>query len=82
MDKTTSVIAAFQAGKFPTTNQLNGFIDYLLESDLIRVDSVAGQPELTAQGKKVAGDLREILSVYKEILTSKNGRPITRVLNI
>lgn len=72
MDKATSVLAALQAGKLPTTEQINGFIDYLLESDLIQVDSIAGQPQLTAQGKKLAGDVRELLAANKEIGSTKN----------
>jgi hypothetical protein len=76
MDRASSVLAAFEAGKFPTTQQINSFIDSTLQSDIIQVESVAGQPQLTAQGKKLAGDIREILSAYKEIGESKNSESI------
>lgn len=83
MDRASSVLAAFQAGKFPTQKQISAFVDNLLASNLITVDSVAGNPELTAQGKKVAGDFRELLSAYKDIGEKFNGtRPIRHTLPI
>jgi hypothetical protein len=67
MDRTTSIIAALQAGKLPSTEQLSIAIDNLLKSDLLQVESVAGSPQLTQQGKTLAGDIREILSAYKAL---------------
>jgi hypothetical protein len=65
MDRATTVLAALQAGKFPSNEQLSIAIDNLLKSDLLQVDSIAGSPTLTKQGKLLAGDVREILSAYK-----------------
>jgi hypothetical protein len=72
MDRATSIAAALQAGKVPTTSQLSTAIDNLLKSDLLQVDSIAGSPQLTKHGKILAGDLREILTAYKELGTATN----------
>jgi hypothetical protein len=72
MDRATSVFAALQAGKLPSTEQLSIAIDNLLKSDLLQVESVAGSPQLTKHGKQLAGDVREILSAYKALGESSN----------
>lgn len=73
MDKTTSVLAALDAGKFPDQKQINQAIDWAL-TNLIPEIEPAGSSELSAQGKVIADGLREILRAYKQLGSNKNGR--------
>ncbi|KAI0055356.1 hypothetical protein BV25DRAFT_1815676 [Artomyces pyxidatus] len=73
MDKATSVIAAFEAGKLPSQKQTNAWIDYFLQSELIQVEQSASGGELSADGKKLARDVRGILDAYKTYAEHKNG---------
>lgn len=72
MDKSTSVIAAFDAGKLPSTQQLNAFIDWLNTVGITHI-----QPEssgdLSSQGRVLANDLRHVLDAYKQLANNKNG---------
>ncbi|TFK49777.1 hypothetical protein OE88DRAFT_1662432 [Heliocybe sulcata] len=72
MDKTASVIAAFDAGKMPTQKQISQFIDNVLKSGLIQVEPSEGG-ELSKQGKVLAQDLRDVLEAYKKLGEDKNG---------
>lgn len=74
MERATSITAALQAGKLPSTEQLSVGIDNLLKSDLLQVESVAGSPQLTKHGKIIAADVREILSAYKALGEATNGK--------
>ena len=73
MDTTTSIIAAFRAGKQPSQVQTNAWIEKLLQSELIQVEKTAGAGELSGNGKKLARDLRGILEAYKVYFSHKNG---------
>ena len=94
MDKPTSIIAALNAGKLPTTQQINVFIDHLEHVGIVKFqqraagakddsDSMmaeAGVPQveeateaLSAQGKVLADDLRDMLSADRKLLNDKNG---------
>ncbi|TFK71394.1 hypothetical protein BDN72DRAFT_887648 [Pluteus cervinus] len=67
MDKLTSVIAALEAGKLPTTHQFNRFLDFL--------NSVITQVEpndLTSQGRLLAEDLKGIFNAYRVLSMNKN----------
>ena len=80
MDKLTSVIAALDAGKLPTTCQLVQLIDWVEKAVLIKVEPseemAAELPELSAEGKVLANDLREVLESYKAIVYNKNSKSI------
>lgn len=71
MDKTSSVIAALDAGKLPSQRQINAIIDWLL------VDIIPSDPteldDLTERGKVIARDLTDLLNAYKQLGTNKNG---------
>lgn len=70
MDQTSSVIAALDAGKFPSQPQLNATIDWIL-LNVIPSDS----PELdklTPPGRAVARGLADVLSAYKQLGSNKN----------
>jgi hypothetical protein len=73
MDKPTSIIAALNAGKLPTTQQFNEFIDYLTHVGIVKLESESGG-ELSAQGKVLADDLRDVLSADRKLLNDKNGK--------
>jgi hypothetical protein len=71
MDKTTSVLAALDAGKFPNHNQINQAIDWVLTNGIPEIEP-SGGGELSAQGKVIANGLREVLLSYKQLGSNKN----------
>ncbi|KZP20679.1 hypothetical protein FIBSPDRAFT_911054 [Athelia psychrophila] len=75
MDKTTSVLAALDAGKLPNQKQVNQAIDWITEN-VIPEAQPQGGGELSAQGRVIANGLREVLSAYKQLGSSKNGDDI------
>ena len=72
MEKSANVIAALDAGKIPSQQQINVFIDWLLGSALTQVEPSADGGELTEQGKMLVGDLRCLLEAYKRAGEHKN----------
>lgn len=75
MDKTTSVLAALDAGKLPDQNQINQSIDWVLVNFIAELESgTGGDSELSKQGRVIAGGVREILRAYKQLGSNKNGR--------
>ncbi|PPQ72126.1 hypothetical protein CVT26_006866 [Gymnopilus dilepis] len=66
MDKATSVVAAFQAGKLPSTQQANHFIDFLI------AQVEPGKEQLTGQGRVLLDDLIDVLRAYQHLSTAKN----------
>jgi hypothetical protein len=85
MDKPTSIIAALNAGKLPSTQQFNQFTDYLEHVGIVKFERTARKAKageagvedatlaLSAQGKVLADDLRAVLSADKKLLNDKNG---------
>ncbi len=75
MDKTTTILAALDAGKLPSQQQINAYLDWLLKSALTQVEPIAESEggELSAEGKAIIGDLRELLTAYKLVGEHKNG---------
>ena len=71
MNKASSVVAAFDAGKLPSQQQINSFIDWLLESALTQVEPSEGG-ELSAQGRVLVQDIRDLLEAYKLVGEHKN----------
>jgi hypothetical protein len=70
MDKTSSIIAALDAGKLPSQLQLNAIIDWILHniipSDLPELD------KLTQPGRAIARGLGDVLAAYRQLGTKKN----------
>lgn len=73
MDKASSVVAAINAGKLPTTQQFIRFVDYLDEVGITQVKSDKDSAPLTAQGRLLADDLRQVFYAYKQFFNNKNG---------
>jgi hypothetical protein len=73
MDKATSVLAAFDAGKFPDQKQVNQATDWVLVNLISEIEP-QDVGELSAQGKAISNGLREVLQAYKQLGTNKNGR--------
>jgi hypothetical protein len=70
MDKLTSITAAFDAGKFPTTEQLNAFIDFLSHSIIPAVQP--SEDTLSGQSRVLTSDIRKILESHKALNLNKN----------
>jgi len=71
MEKVTSVLAAFEAGKLPSTQQFNQFIDWLNEVGIAKLEPTSST-DLSAQGRVLANDLRHVLEAYKTLGSNKN----------
>ena len=73
MDKTSSVIAALNAGKLPSSEQLASWVDAALNSAILSNDPSADGGELSQQGKVLQNDVRDLLTAWKQLGESKNG---------
>lgn len=76
MDKASSVIAAFEAEKLPSTQQFNSFIQWLSDVGITQIEPTA-DTALSSQGRLVANDLRQVLDAYKQLANNKNGTLLT-----
>ncbi|EMD36643.1 hypothetical protein CERSUDRAFT_136886 [Gelatoporia subvermispora B] len=72
MDKTTSVIAAFSAGKLPTQQQVSQALEQALHSAVLSDDPSPDGGQLSEQGKVLQNDVREILEAYQQLVDSKD----------
>ncbi|KAG6852139.1 hypothetical protein C0991_002655, partial [Blastosporella zonata] len=72
MDKATSVLAAIDAGKLPSTQQLNDFIDWLNNVGIASVEPTSSG-NLSSQGRLLAKRVRQVLDAYKKLGSNKNG---------
>ncbi|KAJ7118017.1 hypothetical protein C8R43DRAFT_934298 [Mycena crocata] len=73
MEKITSITAALDAGKLPSTAQINEAIVWFKQS------AIPAQPRrlddenmLSEQGRVLADDMRNVLDSYKDLNTNKN----------
>ena len=73
MDKSSSVIAALDAGKIPSQQQINAFIDWFLQSPLSQVEPSPQGGDLSEQGRVLVNDIRDLLTAYKLLGEHKNG---------
>jgi len=71
MDELSSVIAAVDAGKLPTQQQANNYIDYALKH-LVAPLEAEDSSKLSEQGRILARDLRELLLANKQVGTDMN----------
>jgi hypothetical protein len=77
MDKLTSIIAALDANKLPSTDQFVQFIDWIEKVGLARLELAEAEmavdiPQLSAQGQILSKDLRDVLDAYKALAIRKN----------
>ncbi|KAK0187121.1 hypothetical protein F5146DRAFT_1105014 [Armillaria mellea] len=68
MEHVTSTLAALNAGKFPSQEQLNGFIDWIKTNVLSQME--AGR--LSSQGRVLVKHVGSILDAYKTLGLNKN----------
>ncbi|KAK0436403.1 hypothetical protein EV421DRAFT_1122474 [Armillaria borealis] len=68
MEHFTSTLAALNAGKSPSQDQLNGFIDWIKANVLAQME--AGQ--LSSQGRVLVKHVGSILDAYKTLGLNKN----------
>ncbi|KAF8888376.1 hypothetical protein CPB84DRAFT_1849617 [Gymnopilus junonius] len=66
MDKATSVTAAFQTGKLPSTQQVNHFINFLV------AQVEPSQDQLSGQGRVLVKDVIAVLRAYQQLGANKN----------
>ncbi len=78
MNKTSSILAALDAGKLPSTQQFNRFFDWLIDVGIANIEPSA-QGDLSSQGRVLANDFRRILDAYKAFLNNKNRAHIYRL---
>ncbi|KAF5348242.1 hypothetical protein D9756_010501 [Leucocoprinus leucothites] len=71
MNKSSSVVAALDAGKLPSTQQFDQFLNWLSDVGITHVEP-STQGELSSQGRLLANDVRRILDAYKQFMNSKN----------
>lgn len=72
MDKTTSVIAALDAGKMPSQKQINQMFDWTLDNIFTSLDST-DTGKFSEPGRIFAEGIREILQAYQKVGMNKNG---------
>jgi len=72
MDKASSVTAAFQAGKLPSTQQINCFINWLNDVGVTQAEP-SSNTELSSRGRVLAGGIRQTLDSYRALVNNKNG---------
>ena len=73
MDQASSVVAALDAGKLPSQQQVSQWIDWFLTSALSQVEPSPESGELSQQGKVLVEDVRRLLEAYKLAGEHKNG---------
>ncbi|KAL1742409.1 hypothetical protein HDZ31DRAFT_66017 [Schizophyllum fasciatum] len=71
MDRTTSVVAAFEAGKLPSQSQISAFLRWLDESGLTQAEP-EGKDALSSQGRVLLNDVRGVLQAYQTLGERKN----------
>ncbi|KAF9011677.1 hypothetical protein BDZ89DRAFT_963742 [Hymenopellis radicata] len=73
MENFTNILAAFNAGKLPSQEQLNRFIDFIKDDVLVQAQAVAGSGNASSQGQMLAKHVGAVLNAYKVLGTNKNG---------
>ncbi|KAJ7034692.1 hypothetical protein C8F04DRAFT_1038198 [Mycena alexandri] len=69
MERISSVTAALDAGKIPSTEQLNALIDWFTR---VAIPVVQPEDSLSGQGRLLAKDIRNVLEAYKSLNSNKN----------
>lgn len=73
MDKSSSILAALNAGKLPSHEQIAQGIDALLAAPVLNNTPATGEGELSAQGAEIQNGIRNLLTAYKKLGENKNG---------
>ncbi|KAM5546176.1 hypothetical protein V8D89_000302 [Ganoderma adspersum] len=76
MDKSSSVAAAFYAGKFPSQQQTSKAVESALNSPFLANEPSGDVGELSEQGRKLQDGFRQLLLAYKNLGDNKNADDI------
>jgi hypothetical protein len=74
-DNVADALGALSAGKMPTQRQLDAALNKLLSSDMLKVGATS-TGALSAHGKVLALDVREIVESVARIGMEKNGKSV------
>ncbi|OJT14057.1 hypothetical protein TRAPUB_9391 [Trametes pubescens] len=72
VDKSSSILAALNAGKLPSHEQIAQGIDALLAAPVLNNEPATGSGELSAQGAEIQNGIRNLLTAYKKLGENKN----------
>ena len=73
MNKSSSIAAAFGAGKLPSQQQLSTAIDAFLDTPFLTNVQTEHAGELSEQGKQLQDGVRGLLLAYQKLGDDKNG---------
>lgn len=73
-DKLADLAAALSAGKYPSQDQINGGIQVLLRSEILKTGSLAAHGPLSARGRLLIDDVRGILDALLVLGSEKNSQ--------
>ena len=73
MDRVADIIAAASAGKFPSQAQINQALQLLLRSEFLRTEAPMVPGPLSARGRQIVEDLRELVEAVQVLGIQKNG---------
>jgi len=77
-DKVADIIAAASTGKLPSQAQINDALQLLLRSEFLEAPIVQGP--LSARGRQILDDLREIVEAIQVLGLQKNGATVSIAL--
>jgi len=76
VDKFVDALAALEAGKVPSQDQISGFLQVLLKSELLKEDRgkvVPGNGPTSKQGRKVLRGVKVLIQALLQFGMEKNG---------
>jgi hypothetical protein len=76
VDKIVDLLAALNAGKLPTQDQLSHSLQALLKSELLKEDKggvISGNGPMSKEGRKALGDIRDLVQAFLQFGLEKNG---------
>jgi hypothetical protein len=75
-DKVADALGALAAGKMPTQRQLDAVLSALLSSDMLKVGNTA-TGTLSAHGRRLVLDVRDVIQAVARIGMEKNGERLS-----
>jgi hypothetical protein len=75
-DKIADMTAAASTGKLPSQAQINHALQLLIQSEFLRTEAPVSPGPLSARGRQMVDDLREIAEAIQVLGVQKNGATI------